>query len=88
MKWLATLSILIFISSSSSSSALSQSDAMFVELGRCSQNTLSKAFWTLNISLLQFDEYSELYSRSKSLPIKNQLYLLNTPSYVLKQMFA
>ena len=32
------------------SSALSQSEAMFVEKGECSQNMLSEAFWTPNIA--------------------------------------
>ena len=48
---------------------------------------LSKSFWTLNISLSQFDEDPQLYSQSKS-SVKNQLYLPNTPNYVREQMFA
>ena len=46
---------------------------MFVELGECSQNMLSEAFWTLNIALSQFNEYFQLGSRTKIRPIKNQL---------------
>ena len=41
---------------------------MFIELGECCQNMLSEDFWTPNIASSQFDEYSELYSRSKSSP--------------------
>ena len=41
---------------------------MFVEQGECSQNMLSEAFWTPNIVSSQFDEYSQLGSRGKSLP--------------------
>ena len=73
MMYLATPSIHVYFLSSSSTgelSALSQSETMFVELGESSQNMLSEAFWTPNIASSQFDEYSELYSRSKSLPNK------------------
>ena len=45
---------------------------------------LSEAFWTPS----QLDEYSELNSRTKVRPIKNQLYSPNTPNYVREQMFA
>ena len=47
-----------FFSSSSAGdlSALSQSEAMFVEQGEYSQNLLSEAFWTPNIASSQFDE--------------------------------
>ena len=48
--------------------AVNQSEAMFAELGEYSQNMLSEAFWTPNISSSQFDEYSQLGSRSKSSP--------------------
>ena len=41
---------------------------MFVEQGECSQNMLSEAFWTPNTASSQFDEYSQLGSRSKSSP--------------------
>ena len=65
VKYLPTPSfIFIFISSSSTGelSALSQSETSFVEQGEYSQNMLSEAV------RIQFDEYSELYSRSKSSP--------------------
>ena len=60
--------LFLFLPHPQKSSALSQSEATFVELGECSQNMLSEAFWTPNIASSQFDEYSELYLRSKSLP--------------------
>ena len=41
----------IFFLHPQKSSALSQSEAMIVELGKCSQNMLSEAFWTPNIAL-------------------------------------
>ena len=71
VKYLATPSSnFLFLSSSSTGelSALSKSQAMFAELGEYSQNMLSEAFWTPNIASALFDEYSELYSRSKSWP--------------------
>ena len=46
--------------------ALNQSEAMFAELGECSQKMLSEDFRTPNIASSQFDEYLELGSRSKS----------------------
>ena len=63
-------SIFIFISSSSTGElfVLNQSEAMFVELGKYSQNMLSEAFRTPNIVSSQFDEYSEVCSRSKCSP--------------------
>ena len=59
---------ILFLPHPQVSSALSQSEAMFVGLGECSQNMLSEAFWSPNTASSQFDEYSELYSRSKSSP--------------------
>ena len=41
---------------------------------------LSEAFWTPNIASSQFDEYSQLGSRTKARPIKNQLGSPNTPN--------
>ena len=62
VKYLATpSSIFIFISSLSN-----QSEAIFVELGECSQNMLSEAF--MDPEFDEFDEYFELYSRSKRSP--------------------
>ena len=49
----------LFLPHSQESSTLGQSQAMFVELGEYSQNMLTDAFWTLNIALSQFDEYSQ-----------------------------
>ena len=60
--------VFFFLPPSQESSALSQSEAMFVELGECSQNMLSEAFWTPNIASSKFDEYFQLCSRSKSSP--------------------
>ena len=61
----------LFLIHPQESSALSQSEAMFIAQGECSQNMLSEAFWTLNIALLQFNEYSQLRSQRKVHPIKN-----------------
>ena len=64
----------------------SQSEAMFVEMGECTQNMLSEAFCTPNIASSQFDEY---YIREANVrPVKNQLYSPNTPNYDREQMFA
>ena len=60
--------VFFFLPYPQESSALSQSEAMFVELGECSQNMLSEAFWTPNIAWSQFDECSQLGSRNKSVP--------------------
>ena len=49
---------------------------------------LSEAFWTPNIASSQFDEYSQLGSRRKVRPIKNQLGSPTTPNYVREQTFA
>ena len=70
MKNLATLSsfLFLFFPHPQESSALSQSEAMFVEYGECSHNMLIEAFWTPNIASSQFDEYFQLGSRSKSSP--------------------
>ena len=57
--------LFLFLPHPQESSALSQSQAMFVELGECSQNMLSEAFWTPNIASSQLDEYSELYLEQK-----------------------
>ena len=57
--------VFFFLPHPQESSALSQSQAMFVELGECSRKMLSEAFWTPNIASSQFDEYSQLGSRSK-----------------------
>ena len=73
----APSSIFIFMFSSST---VSQSEAMFVQQGECSQNMLSEAFWTPNIVSSQFDEYFQLGSRRKVRPIKNQLGSSNTPN--------
>ena len=56
-------SIFIFSSSSGELFALNQSEAMFAEPGEHSQNMLSEAFWTLNITSLQFNKYSQLGSQ-------------------------
>ena len=76
MKNLATpSSIFIFIFlHPQESSALSQSEAMIIQWGECSQNMLDKAFGPE----YSFDEYFQLGSRRKVGPIKNQLTSPNT----------
>ena len=78
VRYLATMSS-IFISSPSTGefSALSKSETRFVEY---SQNMPSEAFWTLNT--LNYIHEAKVH------PIKNQLYLWNTPNYFCEQMFT
>ena len=74
-------SIFIFISCSSTGELCSQPIRGNVRrIGRMFQNMLSQAFWTPNLASLQFDEYSQLDSRNKRWPIKNQLGSPNTPN--------
>ena len=58
VKYLATPSsiFIIFLPHSQKSSALSQSGAMFAEVGEYSKNMLCETFWTLNIASSQFDK--------------------------------
>ena len=46
---------------------LNQSEVRFTELGEYSQNMLNEFVWTPNIASLQFNEYPELGSQSRSL---------------------
>ena len=62
----------LFLPHPQESSALSQSEAMIVELGECSQNMLSEAFWTPNIYLRRSSTNTLSYIReAKVRPIKN-----------------